>query len=144
MSVTALKYVVVCAQPRPSLCVHNNFCRSAHFRDLYPSKHAMAPTRLSIITTVVFIRLLIALATCTFFQPDEFFQSLEVAHHAVFGYGHVTWEWVSKAPIRSPIYPALYIPEYALLKLLWLDETSLLVGECYDKCYPMFLLIEFS
>ena len=39
----------------------------------------------------VLIRVFIALATQTFFQPDEYFQSLEVAHHAVFGYGHLTW-----------------------------------------------------
>ena len=36
------------------------------------------------------VRVAIALATRTFFQPDEYFQSLEVAHHAVFGYGHLT------------------------------------------------------
>ena len=37
-------------------------------------------------------RILIAVSTCTFFQPDEFYQSLEVAHRAVFGYGRLTWE----------------------------------------------------
>ncbi len=73
------------------------------------------------------IRVLIALATRTFFQPDEYFQSLEVAHHAVFGYGQLTWEWLSPKPIRSIVYPALNIPVYWLLKVLSLDDTAALV-----------------
>ncbi|PSR83058.1 hypothetical protein PHLCEN_2v5862 [Hermanssonia centrifuga] len=60
--------------------------------------------------------------------PDEFFQSLEVAHHLVFGYGHLTWEWLSPKPIRSILYPALNVPIYWLLKVLRLDGTKLLVG----------------
>jgi Alg9-like mannosyltransferase family len=73
------------------------------------------------------IRVTIALATRTFFQPDEYFQGLEPAHFFVFGYGDLTWEWTSKPPIRSIIYPALNIPIYWLLKVFRLDGTSLLV-----------------
>ena len=73
------------------------------------------------------IRVAIALSTRTFFQPDEYFQSLEPAHFLVFGYGDLTWEWTSKPPIRSIIYPALNIPVYWLLKVFRLDKTSLLV-----------------
>ena len=79
-------------------------------------------------TLVAFaVRVVIALATCTFFQPDEYFQSLEVAHHAVFGYGHLTWEWLAPRPIRSVLYPALTIPVYWLLKTLELDQSAALV-----------------
>ena len=73
------------------------------------------------------IRVAIALATCTFFQPDEYFQALEPAHFLVFGYGDLTWEWTSTPPIRSILYPALNVPIYWLLKILSLDGTSLLV-----------------
>jgi phosphatidylinositol glycan class B len=73
------------------------------------------------------IRVAIALATHTFFQPDEYFQALEPAHYLVFGYGDLTWEWTSKPPIRSILYPALNIPIYWLLKIFSLDGTSLLV-----------------
>ncbi|KAH9948858.1 Alg9-like mannosyltransferase family-domain-containing protein [Amylocystis lapponica] len=73
------------------------------------------------------VRVSIALATQTFFQPDEYFQSLEVAHHLVFGYGHLTWEWLSSTPIRSILYPALNIPVYWALKVLGLDQTRLLI-----------------
>lgn len=67
------------------------------------------------------VRVAIALSTEGFFQPDEYFQALEPAHHYVFGYGHLTWEWVSPAPLRSIIYPALNIPPFWLIKTLGLD-----------------------
>ncbi|KAF9469288.1 glycosyltransferase family 22 protein [Collybia nuda] len=72
------------------------------------------------------LRILIALCTRTFFQPDEFFQSLEPAHHLVFGYGHLTWEWLSPTPIRSIIYPALNVPIYWLLKLTGISDMKVL------------------
>ena len=84
-------------------------------------------TRTAIIIALTW-RISIALLTCTFFQPDEFFQSLEVAHHAVFGYGHLTWEWASNPPIRSPFFPALFIPIYWVLKLTGTDNTDALVS----------------
>lgn len=73
------------------------------------------------------MRVAIALATRTFFQPDEYFQALEPAHYLVFGYGDLTWEWTTKPPIRSILYPALNVPIYWLLKFFCLDGTSLLV-----------------
>ena len=82
--------------------------------------------RIHVVCAIV-TRVLISLVTQTFFQPDEYFQSLEVAHHAVFGYGHLTWEWLSPKPIRSILYPALNIPIYWILKITDLDDTRLLV-----------------
>jgi hypothetical protein len=76
---------------------------------------------------ILCFRVCLALLTDTFFQPDEFYQSLEIAHHAVFGYGYVTWEWAIERPVRSPVYPALYMAVYQLIKLLRLDDTRLLV-----------------
>ncbi|OCH87404.1 glycosyltransferase family 22 protein [Obba rivulosa] len=73
------------------------------------------------------VRVMLALATWTFFQPDEYFQSLEVAHQLVYGYGKLTWEWVSPKPIRSIFYPALNVPVYWLLRVLRLDHTELLI-----------------
>ncbi|KJA24997.1 glycosyltransferase family 22 protein [Hypholoma sublateritium FD-334 SS-4] len=60
----------------------------------------------------------------TFFQPDEYFQSLEPAHKLVFGYGHLTWEWMISQPIRSIIYPALNVPIYYFLKVTGLSELG--------------------
>ncbi|XP_064477258.1 GPI mannosyltransferase 3-like [Ornithodoros turicata] len=57
----------------------------------------------------------------TFFVPDEYWQSLEVAHDFVFGYGYRTWEW--KYGIRSALYPLFVAGQYKLLKLLNLDTV---------------------
>ncbi|KAF8510994.1 Alg9-like mannosyltransferase family-domain-containing protein [Hysterangium stoloniferum] len=63
------------------------------------------------------LRLAIALLTVTYFQPDEYFQALEPAHRVVFGYGHLTWEWQSRPPIRSIFFPMIYAPAYWLVKI---------------------------
>lgn len=90
----------------------------------------LATTRLALA-----VRILIALFTRTIFQPDEYFQSLEPAYHLVFGYGHLTWEWLAPRPIRSILYPALNVPIYWVLKSLKLEGAGvlgdwLLVGQC--------------
>jgi len=87
------------------------------------------------------IRIGIAVLTRTVFQPDEYFQSLEPAFHLVFGYGHLTWEWLSGNPIRSIIYPALNVPFYWLLKATGLAYTGwlgdwLLVGASMSVSLP--------
>ena len=60
----------------------------------------------------------------TWFVPDEYWQSLEVAHSMVFGYGHLTWEW--KVGLRSYIYTLLFAFPYKVLQLLELDKLFLL------------------
>ncbi|WBW75177.1 pig-B [Schizosaccharomyces osmophilus] len=62
-----------------------------------------------------------ALWVKTFFQPDEFYQSLEVAHHLVFGYGFLTWEW--RNSIRSGLHPLIFATLYRLLKVLGWDSN---------------------
>lgn len=62
----------------------------------------------------------------TFFVPDEYWQSLEVAHKISFGYGYLTWEW--KNGIRSYIYPLLISAFYSILNLIGMDKPILLVS----------------
>jgi hypothetical protein len=38
---------------------------------------------------VLLVRLIDSLVICTFFDPDEYWQSLEVAHYSVYGYGAI-------------------------------------------------------
>ena len=83
---------------------------------------------MSIISISIALRTLMALGTRTFFQPDEFFQSLDVAHRIVFGYGKLTWEWQPAIAIRSIVYPILYVPVYWILSVTGLDDTVLLVS----------------
>ena len=89
-------------------------------------------------------RLFNALVSRTFFQPDEYWQALEVAHRLVFGYGYQSWEWRPAAAgaevgvkellaggggggIRSPLYPFLFVPLFWVLRVTGLDDPVLLV-----------------
>lgn len=85
------------------------------------------------------VRTFIAVFTRTVFQPDEYFQSLEPAFHLVFGYGNLTWEWLSESPIRSIVYPGLNLPLYWFLNVTGLAHLSflgdlLLVGLLLANC----------
>lgn len=80
---------------------------------LWQAHHCMKRTTIIALS----VRIAIALFTRTFFQPDEYYQALEPAHALVFGYGHLTWEWLTPQPIRSVVYPALNVPIYWLLKV---------------------------
>ncbi|XP_049932426.1 mannosyltransferase APTG1 isoform X2 [Nymphaea colorata] len=66
-----------------------------------------------------------ALLIHTYFNPDEHWQSLEVAHRIVFGYGHMTWEW--SAGIRSYLHPLIFAFFYKLLWFFNLDTPSMMV-----------------
>ncbi|XP_021167723.2 GPI mannosyltransferase 3 [Fundulus heteroclitus] len=74
--------------------------------------------------TVVF-RLVNCLLVQTSFVPDEYWQSLEVAHRMVFNYGYLTWEW--KAGIRGFTYPLFFAFFYKILHLLNYDTVYLLI-----------------
>ncbi|ORX79210.1 hypothetical protein BCR32DRAFT_205983 [Anaeromyces robustus] len=80
--------------------------------------------------TKIFLMLILfrfynSLALKTFFVPDEYWQSIEVAHNFVFNYGYLTWEWKEK--IRSFSYPLLFTLPYMILKKYNLDNTDLLI-----------------
>jgi phosphatidylinositol glycan class B len=68
-----------------------------------------------IFTALLAFRLANALTLRTFFQPDEFFQSLEVAVDLAFGphsQAWITWEW--KNHLRSSLHPAIFAAGYQL------------------------------
>ncbi|KAL2611148.1 hypothetical protein R1flu_022840 [Riccia fluitans] len=69
-------------------------------------------------------RLLNALLVRTYFNPDEHWQSLEVAHRMVFGYGHLTWEW--DKGIRSYVHPLIFAALYKVLAITGLDTPWLM------------------
>ncbi|KAK4853917.1 hypothetical protein QYF36_016428 [Acer negundo] len=71
-------------------------------------------------------RVVNALLIQTYFNPDEHWQALEVAHHIVFGYGHLTWEW--KEGIRSYLHPMLFALLYKILAILHLDFPWFMVN----------------
>ncbi|CAN6271138.1 unnamed protein product [Urochloa humidicola] len=66
-----------------------------------------------------------ALLVRTYFNPDEHWQCLEVAHRIAFGYGHITWEW--KLGLRSYLHPLIFAALYKILALLHLDTPWFMV-----------------
>nr|GMC84286.1 GPI mannosyltransferase 3 [Ipomoea batatas] len=65
------------------------------------------------------VRSINSLLVQTYFNPDEHWQALEVAHHITFGYGHLTWEW--RKGIRSYLHPSIFALLYKILTFLKLD-----------------------
>ncbi|XP_043349312.1 GPI mannosyltransferase 3 isoform X2 [Dermochelys coriacea] len=70
------------------------------------------------------LRVLNCFLVQTSFVPDEYWQSLEVAHHMVFNYGYLTWEWAEG--LRGYSYPLLFATIYRVLQLLAKDDVQLL------------------
>jgi len=73
----------------------------------------------------MFLRLSSVFLVQTWFVPDEYWQSLEVAHRLSFGYGYLTWEWVEG--IRSLIHPFFIAVIYKYLANLQVDNVFTLV-----------------
>ncbi|KAH7389497.1 Alg9-like mannosyltransferase family-domain-containing protein [Phaeosphaeria sp. MPI-PUGE-AT-0046c] len=70
---------------------------------------------LAIFALLLAFRIVNALTLRTFFQPDEFFQSLEPAWQLAFGgtsRAWITWEW--RTHLRSSLHPALFAAVYRL------------------------------
>ncbi|OQE46796.1 hypothetical protein PENCOP_c001G01755 [Penicillium coprophilum] len=67
----------------------------------------------NILLFLIAFRLLNTFAVRTFFQPDEYFQSLEPAWEIAFGQGQgawVTWEW--RHQLRSSLHPLFFAAIY--------------------------------
>jgi GPI mannosyltransferase 3 len=72
---------------------------------------------------IVVYRIANALLVQTYFNPDEYWQSVEVAHNAVFGYGELTWEWQHR--LRGYTHPLPFVALFYLLKSLRIDSALL-------------------
>ncbi|KAL4936359.1 hypothetical protein BDV06DRAFT_205224 [Aspergillus oleicola] len=79
------------------------------------SAKAPADASANILLFLIGFRLLNALTVRTFFQPDEFFQSLEPAWRIAFGEGQgpwITWEWEHQ--LRSSLHPLIFAAIYSV------------------------------
>ncbi|XP_014616756.1 PREDICTED: GPI mannosyltransferase 3 [Polistes canadensis] len=79
------------------------------------------PANLKTFLFLLLWRLISVFIVQTAHVPDEYWQSLEVAHRLAFGYGFLTWEWTAK--IRSYIYPFLISFLYRILANFSLDSV---------------------
>ncbi|KAI8621107.1 Alg9-like mannosyltransferase family-domain-containing protein [Chytriomyces sp. MP71] len=88
-----------------------------------PSKRATTtfPSNVALACIVTY-RLYNALLIRTFFSPDEFWQSLEIAHERVFGSGYLTWEWTHG--VRGFAHPALFAAVFWVLNAVGLGDDA--------------------
>ncbi|GKD06168.1 GPI mannosyltransferase 3 [Tanacetum coccineum] len=78
-----------------------------------------------ILLICIIFRMANSLFVQTYFNPDEHWQALEVAHRITFGYGHLTWEWTEG--IRSYLHPMLFALLYKVLSILHLDTPLFMI-----------------
>uniref|UniRef100_A0A0X3PFG8 Mannosyltransferase n=3 Tax=Schistocephalus solidus TaxID=70667 RepID=A0A0X3PFG8_SCHSO len=76
---------------------------------------------------LILFRIFNALIIRTTFVPDEYWQSIEVAHRWAFGYGALTWEWWNSTAIRSPLHPLMFAGLYKLLAAVGFDSRLAII-----------------
>ncbi|KAM4747857.1 GPI mannosyltransferase 3 [Rhinophrynus dorsalis] len=86
-------------------------------------------------TYLVFLTITFRILNCvlvqTSFVPDEYWQSLEVAHNMTFNnlnndnYGYLTWEW--NEGLRGFSYPLVFASMYKVLYWIGKDDAWLLI-----------------
>jgi len=82
-----------------------------------------------IIFVVVAFRCANALFLATYFNPDEFWQALEVAHEIAFGCGsEPTWEWGQDVQLRGYTHPLLFAALYKILAVVGLDSRFIVIA----------------
>lgn len=84
---------------------------------------------LKVVSVILFVRLLSVFLVQTWYVPDEYWQTLEVAHNQAFGYGALTWEW--QKGIRSYLYPSIVAILYTVLKYTGLDYPQAVVSNFF-------------
>lgn len=75
--------------------------------------------------SLVAFRIINALLLRTYFEPDEYWQSVEVAHKHIFGYGWLTWEW--KVGVRSYFYLLPFLGLFKGLLVTGLDRFDFFI-----------------
>lgn len=68
------------------------------------------------------LRVFQAVTIRTSFDPDEYWQSLEIAHRFVFGYGFLTWEWQATEALRGVLHPLVFALPFAVLRVTGTDS----------------------
>lgn len=82
-------------------------------------------TFLTVCVSLLIIRLFHLYIVCSWYVPDEYWQSLEIAHRITFGFGYQTWEWI--VGIRSYISISWIVLIYKTLQFFSLDTLQLVI-----------------
>lgn len=75
------------------------------------------------------------------YYPDEIFQTLEPAHHLVFGYGIIAWDYLYG--IRSFIIPFIYTVPQLIAKFMFADTGSSyrFLSQFYIICFSLITIL---
>ncbi|KAK2805808.1 hypothetical protein FQN50_006084 [Emmonsiellopsis sp. PD_5] len=108
------------ASPRPPRASSKRDSKKELASKPHTAEQQLEPsTPQNILLFLIAFRALNALCVRTFFQPDEFFQSLEPAWQIAFGENSgawITWEW--KHQLRSSIHPYIFAAVYYVSNLI--------------------------
>ncbi|CAB4477407.1 unnamed protein product [Rhizophagus irregularis] len=80
-----------------------------------------------LLSCLILFRIINAIFTKTYFNPDEYWQSVEVAHYLVFGYPKLFYLVYCFEKIRSIAHPLLFATLYKNLAILGLDKGNLFI-----------------
>ena len=82
------------------------------------------PLRQVILFSLLWLfRVFNALVIKTYFQPDEYWQSLEVANVLVYKFGYLTWEW--RYGLRCIFHPLIFATGFRFMQVLGLDTVGM-------------------
>lgn len=82
-------------------------------------------TLLTVCVSLLTIRLFHLYIVRSWYVPDEYWQSLEIAHRIAFGFGYQTWEWI--VGIRSYISISWILIVYKTLQFFSLDTLEFVI-----------------
>ncbi len=87
-------------------------------------RHPQAFGALFLWFAALFVRIWLILDGITSAHPDEFYQSMEIAHKIVFGYGYISPEFSEEYPsIPSYAKSRSYLFPYFFVPIFWLGKT---------------------
>lgn len=105
-------------------------------RDHTSFRKMKSPILLIVSVSLLIIRLCHLYIVRSWYVPDEYWQSLEIAHYITFGFGYRTWEWI--VGIRSYLSISWIIIVYKTLQFFSMDTLQFLIWS------PRFLQTLFS
>ncbi|CAG9533958.1 unnamed protein product [Cercopithifilaria johnstoni] len=82
-------------------------------------------SKFTLLYFLIALRIMNVFLVRTYFVPDELFQSVEVAHWAVYGTGYLSWEWL--ASLRSVLHPFIITMLYFLGHLCSIDSNLFII-----------------
>ncbi|MCP9264216.1 Mannosyltransferase [Dirofilaria immitis] len=82
-------------------------------------------SKFTMLYALIALRILNVFLVRTYFVPDELFQSVEVAHWAIYGIGYLSWEWM--ASLRSVFHPFIIALLYFLGHMCAIDSNLFII-----------------